>query len=34
VDLRGDLVGISTAFTAIGKSNPGTSFAIPINMAR
>jgi len=34
VDLRGDLVGISTAFTAIGRDNPGMSFAIPINMAR
>ena len=34
VDLRGDLVGISTAFTAVGKDNPGMSFAIPINMAR
>ena len=33
VDLRGDLVGISTAFTAVGKDNPGMSFAIPINMA-
>jgi serine protease Do/serine protease DegQ len=32
VNLRGDLVGINTAFTAV-KSNPGTSFAIPINMA-
>jgi serine protease DegQ len=34
VDLRGDLVGINTAFIAVGKSNPGTGFAIPINMAR
>jgi hypothetical protein len=41
VDLRGDLVGISTAFIAVadagrckvGKNNPGMSFAIPINMA-
>jgi S1-C subfamily serine protease len=34
VDLRGDLVGINTAFMAVGKNNPGMSFAIPINMAR
>ena len=34
VDLRGDLVGINTAFIAVGKNNPGMSFAIPINMAR
>jgi serine protease DegQ len=34
VDLRGDLVGINTAFIAVGKDNPGMSFAIPINMAR
>jgi S1-C subfamily serine protease len=34
VDLRGDLVGINTAFIAVGKGNPGMSFAIPINMAR
>jgi S1-C subfamily serine protease len=33
VDLRGDLVGINTAFNAVGKDNPGMSFAIPINMA-
>jgi serine protease DegQ len=32
VDLRGDLVGINTAFNAVGKDNPGMSFAIPINM--
>ena len=32
VDLRGDLVGINTAFTAVGKDNPGMSFAIPVNM--
>ena len=32
VDLRGDLVGVNTAFTAVGKDNPGMSFAIPINM--
>jgi serine protease DegQ len=34
VDLRGHLVGINTAFIAVGKNNPGMSFAIPINMAR
>jgi serine protease DegQ len=34
LDLRGDLVGINTAFVAVGKNNPGMSFAIPINMAR
>jgi S1-C subfamily serine protease len=34
VDLRGDLVGINTAFNAVGNDNPGMSFAIPINMAR
>jgi serine protease DegQ len=33
VNLRGDLVGINTAFIAVGKGNPGMSFAIPINMA-
>jgi S1-C subfamily serine protease len=34
VSLRGDLVGISTAFFAIGRDNPGMGFAIPINLAR
>jgi S1-C subfamily serine protease len=34
VSLRGDLVGINTAFIAVRKSNPGMGFAIPINMAR
>jgi serine protease DegQ len=33
MDLRGDLVGINTAFNAVGKDNPGMSFAVPINMA-
>jgi serine protease DegQ len=28
------LVGINSAFIAVGKSNPGMSFAIPINMVR
>jgi serine protease Do/serine protease DegQ len=34
LDLRGYLVGINTGFIAVGKDNPGMSFAIPINMAR
>jgi Trypsin-like peptidase domain len=34
VDLGGNLVGINTAFNAMGKNNAGMSFAIPINMAR
>jgi serine protease DegQ len=34
VNLRGDLVGINTAFIAIGRDNPGMGFAIPINLAR
>jgi hypothetical protein len=34
VGLRGDLVGINSAFIAVRKSNPGMGFAIPINMAR
>jgi len=34
VNPRGDLVGISTAFVAIGRDNPGMGFAIPINLAR
>ncbi len=34
VDLRGDLVGINTAFIGVSQGNPGMSFAIPINVAR
>ena len=34
MDLRGDLVGINTAFIAVGRNNPGMGFAIPINLAR
>jgi S1-C subfamily serine protease len=34
VNLRGDLVGITTAFVAVGSQNPGMGFAIPINLAR
>jgi serine protease Do/serine protease DegQ len=34
VNLRGELVGINTAFVGASNSNPGVGFAIPINMAR
>ncbi len=34
VDLRGDLVGINTAFIGATATNPGMGFAIPANMAR
>jgi serine protease DegQ len=34
VNLRGELVGISTAFIGASNSNPGVGFAIPANMAR
>jgi S1-C subfamily serine protease len=34
VDLRGDLVGINTAFIGATSGNPGVGFAIPVNMAR
>jgi S1-C subfamily serine protease len=34
VNLRGDLIGISTAFIGGTNTNPGMGFAIPINMAR
>jgi serine protease Do/serine protease DegQ len=34
VNLRGDLIGINTAFMGASNSNPGIGFAIPINMAR
>jgi S1-C subfamily serine protease len=34
VDLRGDLIGINTAFIGAGSTNPGMGFAIPINLAR
>jgi serine protease DegQ len=33
VDLRGKLIGISTAFIGASGTNPGMGFAIPINMA-
>ncbi len=34
VNLRGELVGINTAFVGLGNTNPGMGFAIPINMVR
>jgi serine protease DegQ len=34
VNLRGELVGINTAFVGAGNTNPGMGFAIPINMVR
>ena len=34
VNVRGELVGINTAFAGTSNANPGVGFAIPINMAR
>jgi serine protease DegQ len=34
VNLRGELIGINTAFLGAGNTNPGMGFAIPINMVR
>jgi serine protease DegQ len=34
VNLRGELVGINTAFLSAGNTNSGMGFAIPINVAR
>jgi len=34
VNLRGQLVGINTAFVGPGKANPGLGFAIPLKMVR
>src|SRR5215472_7244559 len=34
VNLRGELIGINTAFIGATNSNPGMGFAIPINMVR
>jgi Do/DeqQ family serine protease len=34
VNLRGELIGINTAFVGTASSNPGMGFAIPVNMAR
>ena len=34
VHLRGELIGINTAFVGAGNTHSGMGFAIPINMAR
>jgi serine protease DegQ len=34
VNLRGELIGINTAFVGTSNASPGVGFAIPINMAR
>ncbi|HMA70630.1 MAG TPA: trypsin-like peptidase domain-containing protein [Xanthobacteraceae bacterium] len=34
VNLRGELIGLSTAFLASGNTHPGMGLAIPINLAR
>ncbi len=34
VNLRGELIGINTAFVGSSNTNPGMGFAIPINMVR
>jgi S1-C subfamily serine protease len=34
VNVRGDLVGINTAFIGSTNTNPGVGFAIPVNLAR
>ena len=34
VNLRGELIGINTAFLSAGNTNPGMGFAIPINIVR
>ena len=34
VNLRGELIGINTAFLGAGNTNPGMGFAIPINVVR
>jgi serine protease DegQ len=34
VDLRGELVGINTAFLGAGNTNPGMGFAVPISVVR
>jgi S1-C subfamily serine protease len=34
VNIKGDLVGINTAFIGSTNTNPGVGFAIPVNMAR
>src|SRR5262249_20921911 len=34
VNLRGELIGINTAFLGAANTNPGMGFAIPINIVR
>jgi serine protease DegQ len=34
VNLRGELIGINTAYIGAGNTNPGMGFAIPINIVR
>jgi S1-C subfamily serine protease len=34
INLRGELIGINTAFQGAANANPGMGFAIPINMVR
>jgi S1-C subfamily serine protease len=34
VDIKGDLIGINTAFIGSTNTNPGVGFAIPVNMSR
>jgi S1-C subfamily serine protease len=34
VNIKGDLVGINTAFISSTNTNPGVGFAIPVNMSR
>jgi S1-C subfamily serine protease len=34
VNLRGELIGINTAYLGAGNTNPGMGFAIPINIVR
>jgi serine protease Do/serine protease DegQ len=34
INLRGELIGINTAFVGTSSGNPGMGFAIPVNMAR
>jgi S1-C subfamily serine protease len=34
VNIKGDLVGINTAFIGSTNTNPGVGFAIPVNMSR
>jgi S1-C subfamily serine protease len=34
INLRGELIGINTAFLSAGNTNPGMGFAVPINIVR